>query len=106
MILKAKVNALKHRYDAYEGDENYSEENNFDEVERQYEEFRKFFKSVWRTTKRAIKKDSRQKMKQELLDAKSGKVKSADEDFSSDFVDKKIKDGEEQDVSIQNKKAE
>ena len=106
LILKAKVNALKHRYDAYEGDENYSEENNFDEVERQYEEFRKFFKSVWRTTKRAIKKDSRQKMKQELLDAKSGKVKSADEDFSSDFVDKKIKDGEEQDVSIQNKKAE
>lgn len=106
LILKAKINALKHRYDAYEGDENYSEENNFDEVERQYEEFRKFFKSVWRTTKRAIKKDSRQKMKQELLDAKSGKVKSADEDFSSDFVDKKIKDGEEQDVSIQNKKAE
>ena len=106
LILKAKINALKHRYDAYEGDENYSEENNFDEVERQYEEFRKFFKSVWRTTKRAIKKDSRQKMKQELLDAKAGKVKSADEDFSSDFVDKKIKDGEEQDVSIQNKKAE
>lgn len=103
VILKAKINALKHRYDAYDGNENYCEENNFDDIEKQYEEFRKFFKEVWKKTKLKIKKESKESMKRGLDEEKARKV--GRKTLSDGATDEKTEEGFDETVREEDKKA-
>lgn len=67
LVLKAKINSLKSQYGAFDGTENFLDENNFDDIEKQYAEFRKFFKETWRKAKKAIRQESKDKLKRQFL---------------------------------------
>ncbi len=54
-LTAAKLNALKYESGLYDGDENYTSQEGFGEIERQYKTFKAFFKQQWRLTKKKIK---------------------------------------------------
>ncbi len=54
-ITAAKLNVLKSKSGMYEGNENYNSEDGFNELEREYNEFKTFYKDQWRKTKRQIR---------------------------------------------------
>lgn len=72
-VLKARINGLKHKYGAFDGNENFSDKENFDEIEEQYIAFEQFFKSTWGKTKKAIRKKSKDELKERLRLEKQAK---------------------------------
>lgn len=74
LLLKANVNALKHKFGAFDGNENFSEKENFDDVEEQYLEFKKFFKSTWSKTKKEIRKKSKEEATKSVADGKTART--------------------------------
>lgn len=83
LVLKASVNALKQKYGAFDGNENYCEKENFDDIEEQYLAFNKFFKTTWAKTKKEIRKKSKAAMKEGIRLEKTVKSNNNDKDGES-----------------------
>lgn len=57
-LTDARINALKSEYGAFAPGEDFTSREGFDEIERQYEVFRAFFKNEWRKAKKRIRKEA------------------------------------------------
>ncbi len=56
-IIAAKYNALKKQTGRYEGNEDFTSQEGFGELERQYNHFKALFKEQWKKTKKGIRKE-------------------------------------------------
>ena len=57
-LAEARLNALKSEYGAFAPEDDFTSQERFEEIERQYEVFRAFFKKEWRKTKKRIRKEA------------------------------------------------
>jgi len=79
LLLKAKLNALKSKYSAFDGTEKFDTEDGFNDLEEQYKVFKKFFDSTWKKTKRTIRKKALSDLKEGKFDKKAGDGDSSDD---------------------------
>jgi hypothetical protein len=56
VLFMAQVNSLKQEQGHFKGDE-FSSEENFEEIERQYQVFKDFFNTQWKSAKKRIRKE-------------------------------------------------
>ena len=56
-IICAKYNAVRHQYGLFTKDDDFTSQTDFDELERQYNIFTKFFKGEWKKAKKRIRRE-------------------------------------------------
>lgn len=56
-LAEARLNAMRRQYNLIAADEDYSDKTSFDEIEKQYEAFKKFFNEEWKSAKKRIRKE-------------------------------------------------
>ncbi|MGN0818611.1 MAG: hypothetical protein ACI4L9_06545, partial [Candidatus Coproplasma sp.] len=56
-LLSARYNAVRREHGLFTEKDDFTSRESFDEIERQYEMFTKFFKEEWRKTKKRIRKE-------------------------------------------------
>ena len=57
LLSDARMNALKREYGVFTGKEDFTSRESFNEIEKQYQTFRSFFKEEWKKTKKRIKNE-------------------------------------------------
>ena len=57
LLSDARMNALKREYGVFTGKEDFTSRESFNEIEKQYQAFRSFFKEEWKKTKKRIKNE-------------------------------------------------
>lgn len=72
ILADARLNALKKEYGELSG-EDFTSRENFNEIERQYNIFRSFFKEEWKKTKKRIKREVLRGGKEEKVNSDSHK---------------------------------
>jgi hypothetical protein len=57
LLLNAQLNALKQERGLIKSEDEYTSEESFEEIEKQYEVFKQFFNERWKATKKRIRKE-------------------------------------------------
>jgi hypothetical protein len=57
LLLDAKLNTLKHEHGLFKNGEEFTSQESFEEIERQYAVFKAFFNDQWKATKKRIRKE-------------------------------------------------